>query len=326
MSGKTCMTVAQRMELRPGAVVAYRSGKMLSEVVGTVDTVNETTGAVILSDGTWVKRDDSIRLVKAVPGEFPARTELPPEDQGSAGDREEDSEGAPAGNDSAGQDQRRLRRDHGVRKVDRGPWLEAVKAVRARMAAGESQASAVAAVAPTAGVKLTMATCKWWQAALVSEGLIELGPKTMPRRKGGKSPAVPAPAVAAMHADVAAQMKRERDELQGQLDSLKEAYAKVQAERARLAEEALQLRADRGALQRTLEDLQKAVGKGDVHSGAVRRMDLRQTLTETETLVRELAMQWLLADIGRQAAEGLVRILDRARKAEPVDDERRTEA
>ncbi len=337
------LTLTERRALKPGAVVSWQSERMIAEQIGTVDAVG-TYGTLSICDGAMVGQNVYCRLVSAEPmvatqpevrgldgeGVTVARAErhesqpevMAPSNQLETKPRAASSEKAPVRHKGNKWTMR------GDKRADRQAWLAAVRAVRERMERGESRTEAIAAVAPTCGVRLTLAAYGWWLRTLVNEGLLEKSRKTMPRRGPRAQTAGngKAPAVAAMQAGVAEEMKRERDELQSQLDQLKEAYAKVNEERSRLTEEALQLRADRGALQRTLEDLQKAVAKGDVHSGAVRRMDLRQTLTETETLVRELAMQWLLADIGRQAAEGLVRILDRARKAEPVNDERRTEA
>lgn len=59
------LTQAERMDLRSGAVVAYQTAHMLKEIVGTVDTINQTKGCVILCDGTWVGRDAFLRLLKA---------------------------------------------------------------------------------------------------------------------------------------------------------------------------------------------------------------------------------------------------------------------
>lgn len=60
------MTTDERRALQPGAVVSYRSERMLSEIQGTVDAVR-CSGRLALCDGAFVFSCDYCRLVSAAP-------------------------------------------------------------------------------------------------------------------------------------------------------------------------------------------------------------------------------------------------------------------
>lgn len=350
MSGEQCtanLSRAERQALRPGAVVAYQSERMLDEIVGTVEAVNKTTGAVVLCDGTWVLSPYRLRLVSAKPMEISV-----PDVRGLAAGDDKDASGGPsdaAGRMAAafgarqqkpvldGQETARACQEcgaaletdltagarfcracrhkrqstrNGVRRADRQAWLAAVRAVRERMASGETKAQAIAAAAPTCGVGLNPATYGWWRRKLCEEGLLEKGRKATPRKRleaphsqRSGAPQAPCPECADARAQLAA-APAQYDEESDRLARLQKAY---EAEREQVAELSKSLRQEREArCAREARAGEVAAECGDrlrlVTTGAAVLRDLQreaQELSQAVEVVRRYP--WALRQLRRTA-------------------------
>jgi hypothetical protein len=211
MSGANGNLVAkERLALRSGAVISYRTPRMLAEVTGTVDAVGNL-GTLILCDGARVGLDDYVRLLSASPTRMTGAMEgtaprgVAPTDGGDADEGVSDGRGAvaPAGPPSkaAAADAPEYRRvaaasvgraaqqeapkkvappkppsgkgTKGVPKTDHGLWLQAVEAILDVMASGMSRAAAVKQVAAGpmfATLKVNEHTYGWWALKFRREG------------------------------------------------------------------------------------------------------------------------------------------------------------
>lgn len=250
------MTSDERRALQPGAVVSYRSERMLSEIQGTVDAVR-CSGRLALCDGAFVFSCDYCRLISAAPMPL-----TQPDVRGFGDDDpEQDAPKTPGGSphpsgDKPGRDRRQMARkcgdcgksfegaasSHycpkcrrarqskgpGGKRADRELWRAAVLAVDSYRDRGMTTAQAVAMAGrgdKFAELKLTVGNYRLWRRQL-EPGEVVLGAAM------AKAPA----------ADLAAQpeamrrqlgvAQRRSAELSADLNAAMEALASVRTELA----------------------------------------------------------------------------------------------
>lgn len=200
------LTRAERNDLRPGSVVEYQTPKALGATVGTVETVVEATGSVVLSDGTWVASGDFLKLRSESPRPAAEFLTDRPEGQDGQEEAEDVARKPPRGQPKlmAGKvcpdcgknyapmsnaqprcaecrekrgPRRRERRvstyDRRAPRRDHGLWLRAVETIHGLMAAGAPAAAAVAAGEARhefSTIRLNSRTYSWWALKFRKEG------------------------------------------------------------------------------------------------------------------------------------------------------------
>ena len=176
------LTLTERRALKPGAVVSWQSERMIAEQPGTVDSVSQY-GVLTLCDLYTVGQNAYCRLVSAEPM-VPTFNEV----RGVDGDGVAPESAPPRSKHCAARKKPAAERPPGntwrnEKRADRPAWIAAVKDVRSRRLGGASVCEAVAAVARTATVRLTVPSYEWWSKELVREGLIPPWTRIMPPRR-----------------------------------------------------------------------------------------------------------------------------------------------